>query len=370
VKRLHSRRRRVAVAALLVVALAIVTVSVVPGLRAGAKATALLPEGFGLAVPRPLAPDVERTEERLDGVLGDLYAAGDDAPPVMLLPGAAEDGRADERVITLAGAVARSNRTVFVPELSLFDQRLDVDDLERVVRSTVALSERTGGQPVVMLGFSFGGSLTLVAAADERAQPLVRLVATFGSYIDLIGVMQAVTTGVSIVGEERFGWDVPDTAAEVVPEIAADLVPDDERDALTAALEGGAGAGDDLPPESAAVHALLTNDDPERTFELAEQLGPAAREVLRAYSPAEVADRLTDVPVLAAHSRDDPAVPFAELLRLARVLPHADTLTVDSFDHVDIETGGDPVGLVRDLTTSWAFVRRLLAVQETWPGQG
>jgi pimeloyl-ACP methyl ester carboxylesterase len=369
VKGLHSRRRRVTVAALALMAVVVAAVSLVPGLRAGAKSSALLPEGFGLAVPRPLAADVVRTEERLDGVLGDLYASGDGAPPMLLLPGAAEDGRADDRVIQLAEAVARSNRTVFVPELSLFERELDVDDLDRVARSTAALSERTGDQPVVMLGFSFGGSLALVAAADERAKPVVRLVATFGSYADLIGVMQAVTTGVSIVDDQRLSWDVPDLAAEVVPEIAADLVPDGERDALTAALEGDE-SGNDLPSESAAVHALLTNDDPERTYPLAERLGPTARDVLAAYSPAEVADRLTDVPVLAAHSRDDPAVPFAELLRLARVLPHADTLSVDSFDHVDIETGGDPVGLVRDLTTSWAFVRRLMAAQERWPWQG
>lgn len=360
-----SHRRRAAFAALALIAVAVATVVVVPGARAGAKATTLLAEGFGAGVPRPLAADIERSEQRLGGVLGDLYDAGN-APPVVLLPGAAEDGRADGRVIQLAEAMARSNRTVFVPELSLYDRELDVDDRDRVVRALVALSERNGDSPVVLLGFSFGGSLALVAAADERATSRVAQVATFGSYADFIGLLQAVTTGVSVVDEQRLSWEVPDLAAEVVPEIAAGLVPPEERGALRAALDGGPAR--DLPRESAAVHALLTNEDPERTYAMADRLGPTARHVLAAYSPAEVADRLSDVPVLAAHSRDDPAVPYAELLRLERILPHADTLTVESFDHVDLEVDG-PIGTIRDLTTSWAFVRRLLAVQERWPWQ-
>jgi pimeloyl-ACP methyl ester carboxylesterase len=192
-------------------------------------------------------------------------------------------------------------------------------------------------------------------------------VATFGSYADLVGLVQAVTTGISVVDGRRLPWDVPDQAAEVLPDIARALVPPDERDALSDALSGRDPAG--LPVEARAVHALLTNRDPLATPGLARRLGPTARTVFAAYSPAAVAGELVDVPVLAAHSRDDPAVPYAELLRLQEVLPHADTLTVASFDHVNLEVDGDPVGLVRDLVTSWTFVRNVLAVQERWPWQ-
>ncbi|HVM28325.1 MAG TPA: hypothetical protein VM433_11745 [Mycobacteriales bacterium] len=342
----------------------VATLLVVPGARAGAKSPGLLLEAFGAGVPRPLAAGVDRTEVRLGGVLGDLYDAGAGAPPVLLLPGAAEEGRSDERVVGLANAVARSDRTVFVPELSLFAADLDVDDIDRVARSTAALAERTG-EDVVIFGFSFGGSLGLVAAADERARDVVRLVATFGSYTDLVGVVQAATTGVSVLGGQRLTWDVPDLAADTVAEVAEALVPPGQRTAFAQAA--GTGDASALEPEAAAVHALITNDDPDRTRSLAAALPPEARQVLDAYSPAAAADRLRDVPVLAAHSRDDPAVPYAELLRMREVLPHATTLTVQSFEHVDLDLEGSPLDLVRDLRTSWSFVRRVLAVQEDWP---
>lgn len=74
--------------------------------------------------------------------------------------------------------------------------------------------------------------------------------------------------------------------------------------------------------------------------------------------------------MLAAHSRDDPAVPYAELLRLERILPHSRTLTVDSFSHVDLDVDGEPGALVGDVATAWSFLRRVLAAQEDWPWQG
>jgi pimeloyl-ACP methyl ester carboxylesterase len=358
-------RRRRALLALALATLAVVaTVLVVPAARAGAKAPGLLLEAFGAGVPRPLAPAVERREVRLDDVVGDLYDTGSDAPAVLLLPGAAEDGRADERVVRLARAVARSNRTVFVPELSLFAADLDLDDVDKVARATAALADRTA-RPVVVFGFSFGGSLGLVAAADPRVRDSVELVATFGSYADLVGVVQAATTGVSVVGRERLPWDVPDQAAEVVPEIAEAIVPPDERAAFADAVATGDPSR--LSEEATAVHAFITNDDPDRTPLLASRLGQSAREVLAAYSPAAVADDLREVPVLAAHSRDDPAVPYAELLRVQRVLPHARTMTVQSFEHVDLDLEGSLWDTARDLRTSWSFVRRVLVTQERWP---
>lgn len=358
------RRRRLLLALAVAVCVAVAAVLAVPGLRAGAKAPGLLAEAVGTDVPRPLAADVERSEVRLDGVLGDLYDAGPLAPPVLLLPGAAEQGRADERVVRLATGVARSNRTVFVPELSLFAAELDLDDVDRVARAAAALSARAG-QDVVLFGFSFGGSLALVAAADARTGGTVRLVATFGSYADLIGLVQAATTGISVVDGERLAWDVPEPAEEVVAELAAGLVPAEQRETFLAAL----GNGDPTPldDEGAALHALVTNDDPDRTHDLARRLGPAAREVLTAYSPASVAGQLRDVPVLAAHSRDDPAVPYAELRRMRQVLPHATTMTVRSFDHVDLDLETPSRDVARDLRTSWSFVRRVLSAQEQWP---
>ena len=68
-------------------------------------------------------------------------------------------------------------------------------------------------------------------------------------------------------------------------------------------------------------------------------------------------------PVLAMHSRDDPAVPYAELARLRAGLPHADTYTLTAFRHVD-PGRGHGIAVVKDLAVAWWFTGRLLAAQE------
>jgi pimeloyl-ACP methyl ester carboxylesterase len=215
----------------------------------------------------------------------------------------------------------------------------------------------------VLLGVSYGGSFGLVAATDPRLRDRLSLVATFGAYFDLVGVIQAVTTGVSLVGGARIPWDGAPTARAILEHGIVGLLPEDARPGLRAALDRGDPSG--LPPEGRAVFDLLGNRDPGRTRTLAEALPPELRGVLERFSPATVAAGL-EVPVLAMHSTDDPAVPYGELLRLRRALPEAWVVTVSSFRHVDPSRsapGGWPA-LVSDAWGAWGFTSRLLAAQE------
>lgn len=339
-----------------------------PGGWARLKALPTAAQAVDVAFPRPLAPTVTRAEVRVGGVLGDLYTIGRAAPTVVLLPGATPAGRNDRRAITAAEAIARAGRTVFVPELTLYDSRIDARDLDRIVEAVLALpAHRLGEGPPTIVGFSYGGSYGLVAAADPRLAGRLALVATFGAYFDLLGVMQAATTGVSIVGEDRLAWDADPRAGALLVEHALQLAPDEEREALAAALDGRTDPAT-LGPEARALHALLANTDPDRTAALAARLPPGIRGVLERFSPATVAGDL-DAPVVALHSTDDPAVPYAEGLRLARGLPDARFVTVERFTHVDFTSGGSPVDLARatpDLWRTWRFTGWVLAAQEPW----
>ncbi|MGH3442210.1 MAG: alpha/beta hydrolase family protein, partial [Nitriliruptorales bacterium] len=115
------------------------------------------------------------------------------------------------------------------------------------------------------------------------------------------------------------------------------------------------------------IHALLTNRDPERTFELAEQLPAQIRERIAELSPASVADRL-DMPISAMHSTDDSAVPYGELLRLGDALPHATLVTLDGFSHVDLQASSPRSWLaaVDDLWNVWRFATDIVRTQEGW----
>ncbi|MGH2694097.1 MAG: hypothetical protein ACRDJJ_04700 [Actinomycetota bacterium] len=335
--------------------------SLLPPVQARVKAIAVLADALGASFPRPFAADVSRSAVNLSGVEGDLYDPGVRAPVVILIPGAAEKGRDDPRVVRLARAIARAERVVFVPELILYEKRLEEDDIDAIVASAQDLGRDYGS--VSLLGISYGGSLGLLAAADERLDGRLEQVATFGAYFDLVGVIQAVTTGVSLVGDQRVPYDTVPRAEEILFEIAIELAPERARPFLRDALRG------DLPPRrlpepARAVYRFLTNEDPERTYELSRELPQRMRDLLERFSPSSVADEV-DAPVVAMHSRDDPAVPYGEALRLERGLDDVRLVTVTIFRHVDLNEGEiEWQSAIGDMIDAWRFTSWFLSAQE------
>lgn len=342
--------RRTGYAAVVVAAL-----SLLPPVQARTRALALVLEALGVPMlPRPFAPPVTRAETVLGDVAGDLYTDGRTDRGLLLVHGAALQGKDDPRLVRLANAVARAGFDVFVPALVLAERRFVSEDLERIVASGAALADRTGS-PIEVLGISYGGSFALVAAADERLSGLITQVAVFGAYFDLAGVIQAVTTGSSLVGERSIPWNGDPNAVEILERYVVDLAPAEARNDLGQALDGRFDP-DGLPDDARAVYELVSNRDPRRTFDLVRALAPEARALFERVSPSSVAERI-DVPVIAMHSRDDPAVPYGEALRLVRGLPETRLVTVGSFRHVDFEVGspGTWAHAARDLLGAWRF---------------
>jgi fermentation-respiration switch protein FrsA (DUF1100 family) len=336
-----------------------------PAVQARAKAVGVLVEAVGGRFPRPFAPEVRRMDHSVDGVPGVLYVPNHPAPAVVLVLGAAPGGPDDPRAIRLATALARAGRVVFAPRLSLAARRFDPEDLDRIVRAVLALDAHpaTSG-PTALLGISYGGSFSLVAAADPRLRGRLGVVAVFGAYFDLAGVIQAASTGRSLVAGRHIPWDGHPMAREVLERHAVTLAPEGSRDELREVL-AGRNDPSSLAPGARAVHALLTNRDPARTDALVAALPAEARARLRRFSPSSVSGQIS-APVLAMHSTDDPAVPYGELVRLQLALPGARAVTVGSFRHVDLrgDDGGGPLGVASDLLDAWRFTSWFLEAQE------
>jgi pimeloyl-ACP methyl ester carboxylesterase len=358
----HARsvRRRVGL-----VAVVLVVLLVLPWLAGRIVAGATVLDGLGIAGPRPFAPAVERHPGTLVGISVDRYApdsaddelVGGARRAILLVPGATPSGRDDRRVVAIAEALARADRLVVVPELEVYSEDLVPADVDRLVALTGALAAVHG--PVVIAGISFGASLGLVAAADPQVVGEVALVATFGAYADLAGVVQAATTGMSLVGEQRIPWDPHPRALEVVREQLLGLLDDGDRGQVQAALASRSDPAD-LPSELRAVHDLLATEDPTQTMALVELSPPVVRERIAAVSPARAGADLT-VPVVALHAADDPVIPYGELARLDATLPEVERLTLATFDHVGIETDGHSWCVtVRDLWQTSRFVDRML----------
>jgi pimeloyl-ACP methyl ester carboxylesterase len=348
----------------LAVAAVLIAAGFLPPVQARGKALAVLAESVGIGFPRPFAEDVRRTDVSLDGVTGHLYSPADPAPPILLVPGAAPLGKDDPRAVRLARSLARADRAVFVPDLTLYERRLEAEDIDRLVRSAVALGAHPSADgEVLLLGVSYGGSFALVAAADERLRGRLAQVATFGAYWDLVGVIEAVTTGTSLVDGLKIPWRGHPMARSILEQAVVAHSPERWRSPLREAL--GSGDPADLPPEARAIFDLLRNEDPERFRELAAALPPELGEFLAGFSPSSAVTRL-DVPVVAMHSTDDPAVPYGELVRLRRGLPEARVVTVSSFRHVDPSTQapGGWTAKVSDAWDAWRFTSWILAAQE------
>ena len=341
-------------------ATALVGLGALPPVQARAKALAVLAEALGVPWPRPFAAGALRVETALGGVTGDLYASLGADPGVVLLHGAAPKGKDDPRLVRLARALARAGRTVFVPALRLADKEFTTADIDTIVAAISELAGHTGGR-VVVLGISYGGSFGLIAAADPRVAAKVDLVATFGAYFDLLGLVQAASTGASLIGGKRLDWQPHPRAAEVLRRAALELVEPGERAELERAFEGLAEPGE-LSAEARAVYELVNNDDPERTEALAAELGPRARAMLRSFSPSAVAARL-QAPVVALHSTDDSVTPYAEALRLKAALPGARVVLVELFRHVDFEARS-ALTAVPALFQAWRFTSWVLSAQE------
>ena len=349
---------------LALVLLVVIVVASAPPVWSRAVAVATVADGLDLAVPRPFAAEIEHDAVEVDGVEVDRYgpAGWSDATEphqvVVVVPGATPSGRRDRRVVGLSEAIARAGRVVVVPELEVYDETLVPTDIDRIGRVVRALAPDHG--PVVLLGVSFGGSLSLVAAADPAVGANVSLVATFGAYADLGGVVQAATTGVSLVDGERFPWDGDPRAAAVVRDQVLGLLEAGQQAAVAKALEGEVDP-ENLHDELRAVHDLLANDDPARTPQLLDRTPDAVGDRIAQVSPVHAGAAL-EVPVLALHAIDDPVIPYGELARLGSVYPQADRVTLTTFDHVGVDDRADPGWWVtiQDLWKATAFVSRIL----------
>jgi len=366
-----SRLRRV-VGAVVLVGLAVAAAGPV-ALRLVALVS--VADGLGFDPPRPLAPEVVREQGVLGGVEVDRYRPvaaerrgrlpdsvtvsnprATSRPAIVLLPGATPPGRDDRRVVAIATAIARADRVVLVPELEVYGEQLLPSDIERITDVAIAAAAEQPG--VVLAGLSFGGSLGVIAAADPRLDDQVPLVATFGAYADLAGVVQAVTTGVSLVEGEAVGWDPDPRAAEVVREQLLGLLDPGDRTQVVAALDDHLDVAE-LRPELRAVHDLLTDPDPARTFEHLAAAPPRVQQRIAEVSPVRAAPELT-VPLVTLHAVDDPVIPVGEQRRFAAWYPQTRTLELTTFDHVgltDQEHGWWVT--VRDL---WQTARFLHAV--------
>ncbi len=126
-----------------------------------------------------------------------LYLPDDvvDPPGLVVVHGVHWKGIDEPRLQTFARAIASSGIAVLTPEVhELCDYRIAPASVDTIGRSTRVLSERLGGQRVGLMGLSFAGGLSLVAASDARYEDAIAFVVTLGAHDDLGRVLRFFVT--------------------------------------------------------------------------------------------------------------------------------------------------------------------------------
>lgn len=275
------------------------------------------------------------------------------APGWVVLHGLTVPGRRHKAMTRFVRSLTASGAAVLVPDVPAWRElRLDLDAARKsIVAGAHYLAQRPEVRPggVGAVGFSFGATHALMAAADPAVQRDLRAVVSFGGYCDVRRMVRCTFTGEHdwngeghAVDPDPYGrWILAANFLTHVPglegmedvragahELALEagrrgvMAWDAEYDALKREIRGrlspaGAEVWDLLAPPTGTVPADL-----EAARELADAMGAAMLERFPGLDPQPVLPALRGR-IILSHGRADRLIPYTETLRLQKLLPSA-----------------------------------------------
>ena len=348
-----------AVTLLVVVALSLV---LWPILRVHLQAAAVLkllanqsvPEGLRWTVNNRVAVD-DMTVPTSSGLIRARFYTPlqhPNAPAIMLLHGVHHLGIDDPRMLAIAAAMSACGLRVMTPELpDIKDYHVGASSIAVIGESAEWLAHETGGEPVGLMGFSFSGGLSLLAAGDPQFRHSIKFVVAVGSQDEMSRVATYYRTG----EDER-----PNGTEELLPpheygalvleyEHLEDFVPQPDIAPLRTVLRSH--LYEDVPAEKAAM-ATLTPQQAGEAKVLMDTESATTRSLLAKAEAKHITDmagvsphghlgHLT-VPVYLLHGAGDNIVPAAETLWMESELPTTSlkaALISPVLSHIDVNGG-------------------------------
>lgn len=280
-----------------------------------------------------------------------LYIPGGVAnPPAMVIVhGVHHLGIDEPRLVAFARAMSASGIRVLTPELAaLVDYQIDSHSIDLIGYSARSLSASVG-QKVGVLGISFGGGLSLIAAARPQYAPYISFVVSVGAHDDLARVSQFLITNTI---SRPDGTTLHMQAHEYGPLILiyshledffppADLSSAHEalRLLLWEKVDESKKAAAMLSPPSREKMDLLYKHDVDA---LADEMKQAIARHHPEMAPASPHGKLGSlhVPVLLMHGAADNVIPPSEMVWLQRDIPPGlvkDALTTPALSHASMD---------------------------------
>jgi dienelactone hydrolase len=288
------------------------------------------------------------------GTRARLYRPVDlaDPPGLVVVHGVHWKGIDEPRLQRFARTLAASGVAVLTPEIrELCDYRIDPASIDTIGESARAFSERLGGARVGVMGLSFAGGLSLIAASDPRYQPAIGFVVAVGAHHDLGRVLRFFVTDAAARPDGSTLHLHAHDYGTVVLEYAhvEDFFPPDDvataRDTLRSVLHEDFDAAREqaraLSPAAAAKMGHILSHDtaalaPELMAEI-DRLEPG----FAAVSPSAHLGQLS-VPAFVLHGAGDRLIPPSEAEWLARDVPRGmlrEALVSGAIEHVGLGEG-------------------------------
>jgi dienelactone hydrolase len=261
--------------------------------------------------------------------------------PVLVVPGVHAGGIDEPRLVTFARDLASMGRPILTAELpDLKQYRFTAHTTDMIEDAVRWLADRAehGAEDgrVGIVGISFAGGLSVVAAARPMVKDRVAFVMSFGGHGDLPRTLRYLCTGVQPSGDQRPPHDYG--VAIILLGVADRMVPPNQaqplRDAILAFLDASHIDMVDKPRAQVAFeHArklAAALEDPARTLmgfvndRRVDKLGPLLLPHVAvlggdpSLSPAESAAPSAAVYLL--HGSDDNVIPAVESRLLAETL--------------------------------------------------
>ena len=287
------------------------------------------------------------------------------APGMLIVHGVHHLGIDDPRLVAFGRALSAGGIQVLTPELlSLTDYHVDGRSID-IIGSAARDLAQTLRQKVGILGISFGGGLSLLAASNPRYEPYIRFVVSVGAHDDLERVSQFFITN-QIARPD--GTTLHMAAHEYGPLVliyshVEDFVPSADvatahealRLLLWEKVDESKRQAAQLSPASRAKMELLYDHHIDPLAEEMKQVIAQHSAQMAAVSPHGRLQSL-HVPVLLLHGSADNVIPPTELLWLQHDVPPAElesALISPVLSHVSLEgkpTLADNLRLVRFMT--------------------
>ena len=306
-------------------------------------------------VTEPIIPHDVTLNTSQGTVRGRLYTPvrHPNAPALVVLHGVHHLGMDEPRLIAFASAMASCGFRVLTPELpDIKDYHVGANSIATIGDTTTWLAQQNGGRPVGVMGLSFSGGLSLLAASDPQFRQSIKFVVAIGSQDAMSRVAQYYRTG-----------------HDLRPDGTEQLLPPHEYGALVMEYENlqDFAPAADLTPLRAVLREHLYEDDvaekaalaaltPAQLAEVRQLMDTTSAETRDKLSAAEtkhIADmagvsphghleQLT-TPVYLLHGEGDNIIPAAETLWMASELP-SETLKASLISpvltHIDIDKHG------------------------------